>query len=223
MSETPEAKRIEKEKRTDNLRQLAETLYSETCDYRRHKEIMAHACIVLELGLVAWRTSDAGFKVFQSGIWGKLAPLLAWFLIHFYMRWQLHLRRWGAIQSRGLEKTLGRCAIGNIPEKDLNTCNEKLERPHILSRFVDHMFPLRRGRVPYIFRRQECPAGLVKDLQSADRESQRYAWSDIGERIVTFASFTMLSFLLALWSCSWSILALILALLLCFAYPLFKQ
>lgn len=64
--------------------------------YHNHKEIMAHACAVLEIGILAWVMTKDGWKLLQTNE-GFACFVILWILIHLYLRWELRNRRKASI------------------------------------------------------------------------------------------------------------------------------
>ena len=177
----------------EKVRKLAETLFSQACSYHRHKETMAHACIALELALLAWVLSNSASPELPWAV----GIGFAWFLIHVYMRWQLRLRRWGVIQAQGLQQTLKRCATGDMKNHELKRYGKTAKPASVFCRLLDHVFPIFRARVPCDARHEDCPIGLMNDVRKADIHAEGSAWSMLLEQIVTLASFLLLCFILA--------------------------
>jgi len=64
--------------------------------YHNHKEIMAHACAALEIGILAWVMTKDGWKLLQTNE-GFACFVILWILIHLYLRWELRNRRVASI------------------------------------------------------------------------------------------------------------------------------
>lgn len=81
-------------------KQFEEMLREHCSEYHNHKETMAHAALVVQLGLFAWiMTTDVWPPKWVNDIciskeWGAFVGyLLIWLLIFWYTRWQLNNRK----------------------------------------------------------------------------------------------------------------------------------
>ncbi|MCK4340217.1 MAG: hypothetical protein KAY37_00655 [Phycisphaerae bacterium] len=107
----------------DRWREFLTLRMEQMHSYHDHKENMAHAALLLNLGLVgAMLSADKAFptwigdKCVCSRMAGMLAILAIWFLIHIYMRWQLRKRRIAANYNNAFLKVL-RAWAGNPPRE----------------------------------------------------------------------------------------------------------
>lgn len=180
--------------RADQARSLIGQLLSYNVNYHNHKEIMAHAAVVLQIGLFVWIMSKDGSELIEKGC-VLILFILIWLLIHLYMRWELRNRRWAAMQIDGIRRTLGRWNIQDIELEELQPYQEDPKYPHWFCRLCDLLIPCFRGTLPHDHAALDHPRGLVTNLEIARNDLSagfRSVSLRVAEWIVTAASWLVL-------------------------------
>ena len=116
--------------------------------YHDHKETMAHAAILVSLGLVA--------GVLGTPAWDSWAPkvdlsprlvatvgvVFVWFLLHLYIRWQLRNRRIAALSTRAYRRVLRNWATNPPTQDELQPNDKELGCSSAKRKFDKWVFPL---------------------------------------------------------------------------------
>jgi len=95
----------------DSKEKLAESLLSFKGRYHNHKETMAHAGVLLQVGLFSaimkgWLPGLKGSVEIPTRIMAGIVFVLIWLLIYTYIRWQLFNRELAAKQINEMIKAL---------------------------------------------------------------------------------------------------------------------
>lgn len=153
-----------------------ETMLGETNSYHHHKETMANAGIVAQLGIVA-----SIFSMQSLPSWVKPIPwcnhnispkyliyiafIMLWLLIHIFIRWQLRNRRWAAIFTAAIEETLKNWTYSNPRPIDLKPYQEDTLKPKTKKEFIDkYIWPLRSAPLYSDVGVKGWPIGLMQEL-----------------------------------------------------------
>ena len=138
---------------SDRNWQLMQLMLDQTNVYHNHKETMAHAGITVLLGLVAgmfaldkwppWVQAMNEYTCLSSTGVLVFAFVAVWLLIHIFVRWQLRRRRWAALFSAAIERTLKKWASAPPSTAELMpSSRQSTRRPNKLLGFLDSLFPL---------------------------------------------------------------------------------
>jgi len=169
---------------------------SQMHSYHDHKENMAHAAVVVALGLVGavlsiqtWPPSWVPSLCVSSKTMAFIGIVAVWLLIHVYMRWQLRNRRVAAIYVAALLKVLRAWATSPPTEEQLKAWEQDpLPRVKIHD-FINFLIPWKRSNVTADEELKGYPTAFVKELQQS---STGAVWS---EYIVTYGSLLLGLFL----------------------------
>jgi hypothetical protein len=108
---------------------------SQMHSYHDHKENMAHAAVVVAIGLVGtvlgtqiWPPSWVHSLCVSSKAMASIGAVTVWLFIHVYMRWQLRNRRVAAIYVASLLKVLRDWVISPPTEVQLKLQEQGLPR-----------------------------------------------------------------------------------------------
>ena len=181
----------EDEKRRERLRKFVEFRASDFSSYHDHKETMGHAAVVVQGALfVTAMQGDVWRLLCDYGVWGFGFFTTFWMLIHVYMRWQLRLRRFAAIQWDGIVRTLAWCATNEeIPQQALKHYEvEERGEPHGLNELADMLFPIFAGGLRWDHNAWGYPLRLTEELKAVHNPGN---WNRLGEWIPTGASLLM--------------------------------
>ncbi len=116
--------------------------------YHDHKETMAHAAILVSLGLVAgvvatpaWDSWAPSVDLSQRLI-ATVGVVLAWFLLHLYIRWQLRNRRIAAMSARAYRRVLRTWETSRPTPADLQPNDKPLGCSSVKRTIDKWIFPL---------------------------------------------------------------------------------
>lgn len=162
---------------------------SQMQSYHDHKENMAHAAVVLSLGLAGAMVSANSWPptwIVGLCIPGKAIALVGvvilWLFIHVYMRWQLRNRRAAAIYVASFLKVLRTWAITPPTAEDLKPWDKdppKVNKVHFL---IDFLIPWKRSNITADEEIKGYPTALVTELLRNSTGAIK------GEAIVTYGS-----------------------------------
>jgi len=148
----------------EDARRLVEMVRSHYAEYHNHKERMAHAAVLLQVGLFAavmWADQWPGWL--QNIKWTRhiqLSPEAAgftgfaiiWLLVHIYVRWQLRNRREAAVQVAAMMIAQRKWATDPPSEEQLQcgtpeNADHKSAKVHMrkssrFKAFCDYLFPV---------------------------------------------------------------------------------
>jgi hypothetical protein len=154
-----------------------------------HKENMAHAAVVVTLGLAGAMVSAESWPpkwIEELCISGKAMALVGvvipWLFIHVYMRWQLRNRRAAAIYVASFLKVLRNWAITPPTAEDLKPCDKDPSKVNKVDFLIDFLIPWNRSNVTADEGIKGYPTALVKELERNSTGAIK------GEAIVTFGS-----------------------------------
>lgn len=180
-------------KKQDNrVTRMKDFLYvrmSQMHSYHDHKETMAHAALLVSLGLVGAVLGTKDWPpdwVPSVSLWEKavasIGVLTVWFLIHYYMRWELRNRRIAAMYVESFLKVLRNWEI-SPPENLVVYVKEKDQPTGVrFHRAIDHFIPWKRSNVIPDDGLEGYPVDFVNEL----KQSRSGCFK--GEAIVSYGS-----------------------------------
>ena len=188
--------------RAERVQEVLRLRQSRMQSYHDHKENMAHAGLLVVLGLTAWVISKGTpDRVQQINQWGKINMIggivLLWFLLHAYIRWQLRNRRIAAAYDIALLQTLKHW-VNNAPtDSELAPYARATNRTSIgarllamLFQIIDFFYPINAASIVTGDGPEEYPVLVVDAVGKCGVGAVR------GERLVTIASIIMLALML---------------------------
>ena len=120
--------------------------------YHAHKESMAYVGLALFAGVVGTILVSEKWPPAAWGGHGKILALialsLAWAAVLFYLRFQLHRRRWAALRMAACERVLAMWATKQLADPNDLAAADRQSSAEVkwCARFVDFaVWPLRRA------------------------------------------------------------------------------
>ena len=175
------------------VRERGEQLESYLASYHHHKETMAHAGVGLQTALFAWVMSQDNPDLVGK-TWLLVGFAVIWLLIHIYVRWQLRLRRYAAMQIDQLQSRLAQWSLQNPTSEELKPYPHPSSVPRVRHVLCDLLIPRFKYGIPLDEGRKDYPSGLVVLVDKSNKE-----WSLIkenprlycGEWLLSIGSFLM--------------------------------
>jgi hypothetical protein len=153
--------------------------------YHDHKEGMAHAAIVVMIGMVAavygvpfWppKWIPCWFLVPQK-FWALAGVMLVWLVVHLNMRWQLRHRRSAAQLTAAILRLLRRWSQSSPTKEDLQADLRGIEKSGIASMIVDYIIPWKWSRVPIDEGFAEYPLAFIAEVEQLNLKPSFGEWS----------------------------------------------
>ena len=150
----------------NRARQFAERLHSDNQSLHNHKEIMAHACVVLEIALFGTIMSKDDWAVVRNTGWTAwVAISVIWLILHLYMRWELRNRRWSATRGSGIRAFLAQ-SVTRPERQNLEPYKDEQQLTRWRYRAIDYLIPLFRGGIPREHAVRDYPIALVEAFRN---------------------------------------------------------
>ena len=155
-------------------RHLLALLVSQSEASHNHKETMAHAGVLVQLAVLAGVLSTASWPppwIPELRLAPRLVAgvgfVLAWLLVHVFVRWQLRNRRVHALFQAALLKTLQKWA-SKPGDAKLDSATPTGSEPSGFATFLDHVFPYPCARLHYDVGRAGWPADLAEESKAVE-------------------------------------------------------
>ncbi|UCE38878.1 MAG: hypothetical protein JSW00_06555 [Thermoplasmata archaeon] len=180
-------------------RHLVEFLITDQSSYHHHKETMAHACVVLEVGLFAWiMTKDGWMMIRYAGFFTWFIIITIWCLLHLYLRWELRNRRWSAIQIDALYEILRRWAVTDPTPEELQSYQKPDKKPddclNRLWKKIDFLIPYSPGGISVEDESSGYPRALVQAFTEAAHNAEHNTRLKFGEWLPSVFSLLIIVF-----------------------------
>jgi hypothetical protein len=184
-----------KEKR-ERATHFLELLLGQYDTYHNHKELMAHAGLLLQVGLAAVVFSAEQWPpcwldtFLHSQVAAAVGIAIIWLFIHFFIRWQLRNRRGAAVLVAAIQKTLLSWVHSPPKKEDLEPYNAEEEHNRWFATVVDFLFPRPSARLHQDVEKQGYPIALVREWKQQAQEGTGAVHS---EWFLFFSSVIMLA------------------------------
>ena len=167
--------------------------------YHNHKETLAIAGITFHVTAFGVALISKDWPPYRPLLTSVLITL-AWLLILFYLKWQLHRRRWAAMRMAGAERLLARW-ISQPPSPDeLKPAPvEKKKQPSICTILIDYVVAVKGVEPTVDISEPVYPTALVR-LWQEQEERERPTRAIVQERFIVLVGWILwLALLVRTW------------------------
>jgi hypothetical protein len=181
--------------RVNRAEKLVEGLIARMETYHAHKETMAHSGLLVMLALLgsvlnatSWPPQWVGVPLLSEVLSKRcvafIGLLFLWLLLHFYIRWQLRLKRDAAITQAGAEHALAEWVLLKPQNNDLGRYSPEKECT-LLNKFADFLIPWLRGTTVHY---NNFPKWLGDAIKQEEEGWKKKKWTSRGELLETAGS-----------------------------------
>ena len=164
--------------------------------YHNHKESMANAGFLVQLSLFGsiiaealWPPKWVSKVIVLPELCTFIVYFLLWFLIHYYMRWQLINKRVAAMYFAGFDQALLYLYMNALNEDDVKMCSDKSHQQSHMKDFISKIFYIPGGFIKMDATLYGLPNFVAREIKAKFKSG---SGAETLEFLITYASILLM-------------------------------